>query len=227
MLVGNDAFPDGEACRNVLEHRASAAALGWLEARGLAQERVVLFTGSRPLARRGEEPFGLWRASRSASEGPALKEALVLLSRFGALSALLWRPDTPEEAAGFAPLAAEAAAAISASARVALLEEGRRERAKGVALEKLGRGLYRANGRYVVDAIFSLCDCEDFVRTNRKKRREATRPAVPSGARPFVRCKHLIAAENAEGRAGSLDGGAVRTDTGATPSPGARRDFPS
>ncbi len=52
-----------EALLAVSEHRAALVALGWLERQGRSRERIVLFTGSRPLAKREEEPFGLWRAT--------------------------------------------------------------------------------------------------------------------------------------------------------------------
>jgi hypothetical protein len=96
-LIGDGA--DGELPRRLgeeatpvaLEYRAALAVLGWLEARGRFREPIVLFTGSRPLARRYEEPFGLWRAARRG-EGALLKQVLASLSRFGDLSAKWWRP---------------------------------------------------------------------------------------------------------------------------------------
>ncbi len=85
-----------------------------------------------------------------------------------------------------------------AGARVAVLEEGRRERARDVKLERVGRGLYRANDRYLVDAIFGLCGCRNFKRHNGEKKRKKEEPGVPL---VVVRCKHLIAAEEAKGGA--------------------------
>ena len=185
-----------EAILAVLEYRAVLAALAWLEARGRFRERILLFTGSRPLAKRYEEPFGLWRATRRTGEGAVLREVLATLSRFGDLSVAWWRPVDSEGVGEAGGLASQAAKEISAKARAAVLEEGRRERAKDVKLERVGRGLYRANDRYLVDAIFGLCGCRDFERHNGKKKRQkkAGFPLV------VVRCKHLIAAEEAEGR---------------------------
>ncbi len=186
-----------EALLAVSEYRAALAALTWLEAQGRSGERILLFTGSRPLAKRYEEPFGLWRATRRTGEGAALKEVLATLSRFGDLSVKWWRPADPEGMGETGGLAWQAAKEISARARVVVLEEGRRERAKDVKLERIGRGLYRANDRYLVDAIFGLCGCRDFERHNGKKRRKKGEAGVPF---VVVRCKHLIAAEEAEGR---------------------------
>ncbi len=185
-----------EATLVALEYRAALAALAWLEARGRFRERILLFTGSRPLAKREEEPFGLWRATRrKTGEGALVKEVLASLSRFGDLCVKWWRPSDPEGVGETGGLAPQAAKEISARARVAALEEGRRERARDVKLGRVGRGLYRANDRYLVDAIFGLCGCEDFERHNgKKKRKEAGVPLV------VVRCKHLIAADEAEGR---------------------------
>lgn len=182
-----------EALDAVTEYRAVGAALRWLEGRGCRRDRVVLFTGSKTLARREEEPFGVWRASRRPIEGDALKEALVAMARFGDLSAEWWRPGCPGRPEDLVALAGEAAHEIPARVRVAVLEEGRRVRAKEVELEKIGRGLYRSNGRYVVDAILGLCGCRDFEIRNGKKR--------PIAGVALVRCKHLIAAEEAHGEA--------------------------
>ena len=148
-----------------------------------------MFTGSKTVARREEEPFGVWRAIRRPIEGEALKEVLGEISRFGGVSARWWSPGCPERPEELVVLAGEVAEQISAGAGVAFLEEGRRERAKEVELQKIGRGLYRANGRYVVDAILGLCGCRDFEIHNGKKRKVGV---------PLVRCKHLIAAEQAE-----------------------------
>jgi hypothetical protein len=201
-----------EALLAVSEHRAALAALGWLEAQGCLRERIFLFTGSRPLAKCHEEPFGLWRATRRRGEGALLKEVLASLSRFGDLSVKRWRPSDPEGVGETGGLAPEAAKEIFARARVAVLEEGRRERAKGVKLRKIGRGLYRANERYLVDAILGLCGCRDFEMRNCRKRKKAGGQLAPDAvwsggafdgptARlPLVRCKHLIAAEEAEGQ---------------------------
>ncbi len=201
-----------EALLAVSEHRAALAALGWLEAQGRLRERIVLLTGSRPLAKCYEEPFGLWRATRRTGEGEVLKEILAALPRFGDLTLEWWRPGGPEGVGETGGLASEAAGEILARARVAVLEEGRRERATGVKLRKIGRGLYRANERYLVDAILGLCGCRDFEMRNGRKRKKAggqrASDAVPSGGAPesptarlpLVRCKHLIAAEEAEGQ---------------------------
>lgn len=178
----------------VSEYRAAGAALGWLGGQGCSHERIVLFTGSRTLGNRREEPFGVWRASRRPREGAALKEVLATLLRFGDLSVEWGRPDCPEQSEELVALAEEATQEISARARVAVLEEGRRERAMEVKLEKIGRGLYRANDRYVVDAILGLCGCRDFEIHNGRKRKKADLSLI-------VRCKHLIAAEEAEGQA--------------------------
>ena len=185
-----------EATLAVLEYRAALAALGWLEARGRFREPIVLFTGSRPLARRYEEPFGLWRATRR-EEGALLKQVLASLSRFGDLSLEWWRPADPEGVGETGGLPSQVAKEIFARARVAVLEEGRRERARDVKLEWVGRGVYRANERYLVDAIFGPCGCRDFERHNGKKKRKKEESGVPF---VVVRCKHLIAAEEAEGR---------------------------
>ena len=186
-----------EAILAVLEYRAVLAALAWLEAQGRFRERILLFTGSRPLAKREEEPFGLWRATRRRTgEGAALKEVLVTLSRFGDLCVKWWRPADSEGVGETGGLAFEAAKEISAKAGAAVLEEGRRVRAKDVKLERVGRGVYRANDRYLVDAIFGLCGCRDFERHNGKKKRSKEKAGVPL---VVVRCKHLIAAEEAEG----------------------------
>ncbi len=199
-LIGDGAdgeLPRGlekEAILAVLEYRAVLAALAWLEARGRFRERILLLTGSRPLAKREEEPLGLWRATRRRTgEGAALSEVLATLSRFGDLRVDWWRPGCPGRPEELVALAGEAAQEISAKTRAAVLEEVRRVRAKDVELERVGRGLYRANDRYLVDAIFGLCGCRDFERHNgKKKRKEAGVPLV------VVRCKHLIAAEEAE-----------------------------
>ncbi|MDP9484822.1 MAG: hypothetical protein M3Q49_03345 [Actinomycetota bacterium] len=203
-LIGDGAdgeLPRGlgkEAILAVLEYRAVLAALAWLEARGRSCERILLFTGSRPLAKREEEPFGLWRATRRRTgEGTLVKEVLASLSRFGDLWVKWWRPSDPEGVGETGGLASRAAKEISARARVAVLEEGRRERARDVKLERVGRGVYRANERYLVDATFGLCGCRDFERHNGKKRRKKGEAGVPF---VVVRCKHLIAAEEAEGR---------------------------
>ena len=177
-----------ETLLSVSEYRAVGAALSWIEGRGRLGERVVVFTGSKTLAKRGEEPFGVWRASRRPIEGAALKEVLAALSRLGDVPVEWWGPESPERPAGLVALAGEAAGEIPAKARVAVLEEGRRVRAKGVKLQKIGRGLYRANGRYVVDALLGFCGCRDFEINNGKKRKAGV---------PLVRCKHLIAAEKA------------------------------
>ncbi len=78
--VGDDSHLGSgeEVLLAVSEYRAALAALGWLEAQGRFRERIVLFTGSRPLAEREEEPFGLWRATRRR-EGAPLKEVLASL----------------------------------------------------------------------------------------------------------------------------------------------------
>lgn len=214
-----------EALLAVSEYRAALAALAWLEAQGRFRRRIVLFTGSRPLAKRYEEPFGLWRATRRRTgEGAALKEVLASLSRFGDLSVTGWRPADPEGVGETGGLASRAAKEISARARVVVLEEGRRERAKDVKLERIGRGLYRANDRYLVDAIFGLCGCRDFERHNGKKRRKKGETGVPL---VVVRCKHLIAAEEAEGEAHLRDHDPAPTRSSSTrPSliPGARSE---
>jgi len=94
-------------------------------------------------------------------------------------------------------LTLETAGEIFARARMPVLEEGRRERAEGVKLKKIGRGLYRANDRYVIDAILCLCGRRHFERHNGKKRKKA--------GVPLVRSKHLITAEDAEGQADRRD----------------------
>lgn len=232
LLLGDG--PDGDlllrglgekALFAVCEYRAALAALGWLEAQGRSGERILLFTGSRPLAKRYEEPFGLWRATRRRTgEGAALKEVLASLSRFGDLSVKWWRPGDTEVMRETGGLAWQAAKEISARARVVVLEEGRRVRAKDVKLERIGRGLYRANDRYLVDAIFGLCGCRDFERHNGKKRRKQGEAGVPL---VVVRCKHLIAAEEAEGEAHLRDHDPAPTRSSSTrPSliPGARSE---
>ncbi len=221
-LIGDGAdgeLPRGlekEAILAVLEYRAALAALGWLEARGRFRERILLFTGSRPLAKREEEPFGLWRATRRRTEeGAALKEALATLSRFGDLSVAWWRPADSEGAGETGGLAPQAAKEILARARVAVLEGGRRERARDVKLERVGRGVYRANDRYLVDAIFGLCGCRDFERHNggKKRQKKAGVPLV------VVRCKHLIAAEEAEREAYRRYHHPAPSRNASTPSP--------
>jgi hypothetical protein len=94
-------------------------------------------------------------------------------------------------------LALETAGRIFAQARVAVLEEGRRKRAEGMKLAKIGRDLYRADDRYVVDAILGLCRHKHFERHNGKNRKQA--------GVPLVRSKRLIAAEDAEGQADRRD----------------------
>ena len=77
-----------------------------------------------------------------------------------------------------------------------------RERASEVKLERVGRGLYRANGQYLGEVIFGLCGCRDFEMHNGKKKRKKGEAGVPF---VVVRCKHLIAAEEAEGRSDRRD----------------------
>ncbi|MDP9475679.1 MAG: hypothetical protein M3R38_08315 [Actinomycetota bacterium] len=190
-----------EALAAVAEYRAVGAALAWLEGRGCRRDRLLLFTRSKTLARLEEEPFGVWRASRRPVEGEALREVLGAVARFGDLSAEWWRPGCPHRPEELAVLAGEVAGEISARARVAVLEESRTARAKEVRLEKIGRGLYRANGRYVVDVLFGFCGCRDFEVHNGKKRGK--------GRAVVVRCKHLIAAEEAEGDAESSGRGVL------------------
>ena len=133
--------------------------------------------------------------------GALLKEVLASLSRFGDLSEKWWQPGDPEGVGETGGLASRAAQEISERARVAVWEECRRERARDVKLERVGRGLYRANDRYLVDAILGICGCRDFEMHNGKKRRkkEEEEAGVPLVVVVVVRCKHLIAAEEAEG----------------------------
>lgn len=205
-----------EALLAVSEYQAALAALAWLEAQGRSGERILLFTGSRPLAKRYEEPFGLWRATRRRTgEGAALSEVLATLSRFGDLRVDWWRPGCPGRPEELVALAGEAAQEISAKTRAAVLEEVRRVRAKDVELERVGRGLYRANDRYLVDAIFGLCGCRDFERHNggKKRQKKAGVPLV------VVRCKHLIAAEEAEREAYRRYHHPAPSRNASTPSP--------
>lgn len=59
-------------------------------------------------------------------EGAPLKEVLATLLRFGDLSMAWWLPGDPEGVGETGGLAPEAAKEISARARAAVLEEGRR-----------------------------------------------------------------------------------------------------
>ena len=82
-------------------------------------------------------------------------------------------------------------------ARVAVLQESRRERYRGVRLAWGGRGLYWANGRYLVYVIFGLFGYRDFERHDggRERKKEAGVALVG------VRRKRLNAAEGAGGEA--------------------------
>ena len=111
-----------EAILAVLEYRAVLVALTRLEARGRFRERILLFTGSRPLAKRYEEPFGLWRATRGMGEGDPLREVLASLPLIEDLSLGWWRPSDPQGAGEPGGLASRAAKEISGRARVTVLE---------------------------------------------------------------------------------------------------------
>jgi hypothetical protein len=52
-----------EALLAVSEHRATLVAIGWLKGRGRSRNHIVLFIGSKPLAKREKEPFGLRRVT--------------------------------------------------------------------------------------------------------------------------------------------------------------------
>lgn len=147
-----------------------------------------------------------------------LKEVLTSLPRFEDLSVAWWRIGDSERVGEPGGLASEAAAEISARMRVAVLEEGRRERAKGVQLGRVGYSLYRADDSYLVDTILGLCAYRDFERHNGRKRKKAGRrrtpigisgegtPQIPAFHLPLlVHCKHLIAAEEAERQADRRD----------------------
>ena len=57
-------------------------------------------------------------------------------------------------------------------------------------------GLYQANGRYPVNALFGMCGCRRFEMHTGKKKRRKEEVGVPL---VVVRCKRLIAAEETEG----------------------------
>jgi ribonuclease HI len=138
---------------------------------GAKMERLRLLSDSRP--------FVLGLSAQRRAEGPIIRplweEARSLMARFG--EAEILRVSSEENAA---------ARALAEAAYVETLEGERRARAKEVRLEplpeKLGKGLYLANGRWRVDAVLGLCDCPDYRKIN-------------APGRPRVRCKHLLKAE--------------------------------
>lgn len=159
-----------QATNNLAEYTAAIRALRWLLDELLDEGHegappVVLRSDSKLLV---NQLAGSWRV-KSASIVPLWQEARALSARFAGFRAL-WVPREENERAD----------ALSVEAYVEALESERAARADEVRLEPLGKGLFLANGRYRTDALFGLCDCEDFRRTNR--------------GRAHVRCKHLLAA---------------------------------
>lgn len=155
------------ATNNQAEYTAAIRALRWLLEGGHARAPVVLHSDSRLLV---NQLSGAWQV-KSPAIRPLWEEARGLLARFTGGADALWVPREGNERAD----------ALSVEAYVEVLEAERASRSGDVTLQDLGKGLFRANGRYLTDALFGTCDCPDFRRLN--------------AGRFTVRCKHLFAAE--------------------------------
>lgn len=99
-----------------------------------------------------------------------------LLGKCRGLALSVYEPHDPREY--------QDALELAERSLVAELESSRGERAGEVELADLGKGLFRASGRYEVDALLVYCECKDFEITN----------AGRLGRYP-VRCKHIFAAQ--------------------------------
>jgi ribonuclease HI len=153
-----------EATNNVAEYRGAIEALA--AAQGYDARQIILLSDSKLLV---EQLNGNYRV-RSARIQPLWSKTLSLLNSFESHQAS-WVPREQNEHAD----------ALSVQAYVETLEAERAERTKDVRLVYLGKGLYRANGRYTVDLVLRSCECPDFKKMN--------------SARYKVRCKHLLRAQ--------------------------------
>lgn len=99
-----------------------------------------------------------------------------LLGKCRGLALSVYEPHDPREY--------QDALELAERSLVAELEASRSARAGEVELADLGKGLFRASGRYKVDALLLQCGCKDFEITN----------AGRLGRYP-VRCKHILAAQ--------------------------------
>lgn len=168
-----------KATNNLAEYTAAIKALSWLLHEGDGSHPVLLHSDSQLLIR---QITGAWQV-RSPAIRPLWREARSLMDRFVESSAV-WIPRDENETAD----------ALSVEAYVTVLEADRAARADDVSLEVLGKLLYRANGRYLVDLLLDTCQCPDWRRVNSN--------------RFSVRCKHLIkaASERAPSPARTLGG---------------------
>lgn len=157
------------ATNNLAEYTAAIRALDRLLGDGPPALQVLLHSDSRLLV---NQLSGAWRV-KSPGLVPLWREARALMDHFPSGVTARWVPREENERAD----------ALSVEAYVEVLEEERDARSGQVVLEDLGKGLFRANGRYLTDALFGRCDCPDFRRLNAGRFR--------------VRCKHLFAAGRA------------------------------
>lgn len=164
-----------EASNNVAEYGGAIRALQWALGNGYEAAEIVLHGDSRLLI---NQLSGEW-AVRSPNIRPLWQKTRALIERFRDVR-LVWVPREENEEAN----------RLSVAAYVEVLEAERRERAREVEIDPVGKGLFLAQGkarRYLVDAVSGLCPCRDYKEINKGR--------FLAEAGFSVRCKHLLAAE--------------------------------
>ncbi len=154
---------------NVAEYTAVIEAMRRLLDTHIQGEQVVVKTDSQLVV---HQLTGQW-AVKAPTLRPLYRQAARLSRQLGRVR-FRWIPREQNEEAD----------ALSVAAYVAEQERKRWERAASVTLEKVGAGQFVANGKYSVDTQAGTCTCPDF-----RGRHTARYP---------IRCKHLLAAEQAE-----------------------------